>query len=483
MEQFSGLTQRTVSRRGFGRWGAMTAGVFSMTPILGRQPAAPGGAASGPARLDIPLDAGWRFAGPLANPSVGYAGSFVGIDLPHSVATLSWRDWDPASWEANWLYRRDFDLPVDRGDARFLLRFDGALTAATPTVNGHRLPRHLGGYLPFTYEITEYVRDRDNRLDVLLDGRFGYDVPPDRPGQRSSSVDFWQLAGLYRGVTLRMVPRYHLSDVFAKPRHVLDPAARLLDVECTVDVPDGAVRTASWLGAGAVHLEFRLFDGHRLVASSGVPATLSSIGANKVSGSLTDLGDVELWSTDAPKRYQLVATLRVDGVDVHDYQVPVRFRQAELTSHGFFLNGRPLRLFGLNRHQFYPYVGGAMPARVQRRDAAILKDLNCNMVRCSHYPQDTAFLDACDELGLLVFDEVPGWGYLGDDAWQELVLRDVRQLIVRDRNHPSVVLWGVRLNETPDNTELYTPHTAVGEGAGRLAADRRRDRRRRLRDR
>lgn len=449
MEHILVRMQRTVSRRGFGRLGATTAGVFGMTSILGKQ------ATAGPARLDISLDAGWLFAGPLANQAEesSYTGGFTEIDLPHSVANQSWRNWDPASWEARWLYRRIFDLPGQSRGWRFLLRFEGALTATTPIVNGHSLPNHLGGYLPFEYEITDYLRERDNRLDVVLDGRFGYDVPPDRPGEPSNSVDFWQLAGLYRGVTLRVVPQCYLSDVFARPRHVLDPAARRLDVECTVDVPEGVLDTVR---GAAARLELRLLDGKRLVARSSVPVALDSSGANKVSGGLTDLGDVELWSTGNPKRYQLVATLRVAGADVHDSRVMVGFRQAEFTSRGFFLNGRRLRLFGLNRHQFYPYVGGAMPARVQRRDVRILRDLNCNMVRCSHYPQDPAFLDACDELGLLVFEEAPGWGYLGDEVWRERVVRDVRQMIVRDRNHPSIVLWGVRLNETPGDAELYT---------------------------
>ncbi|CAF0879427.1 unnamed protein product [Didymodactylos carnosus] len=97
-----------------------------------------------------------------------------------------------------------------------------------------------------------------------------------------------------------------------------------------------------------------------------------------------------------------------------------------------------------------------MPPRVQRRDVIILKELGCNIVRCSHYPQHTAFLEACDELGLLVYEEAPGWGYIGDATWQDLVVRDVQQMVLRDRNHPSILLWGVRLNETPNNKNLYT---------------------------
>ena len=134
------------------------------------------------------------------------------------------------------------------------------------------------------------------------------------------------------------------------------------------------------------------------------------------------------------------------------------------TVDGFFLNGRRLRLFGLNRHEIYPYVGYAMPPRVMRRDAEIIrKEFNCNIVRCSHYPQAEAFLEACDELGLMVWEETPGWGYVGDDAFQDLVVQNVGDMIRRDRNHASIVIWGVRVNESADVQPLYRRTTALAK--------------------
>jgi len=119
---------------------------------------------------------------------------------------------------------------------------------------------------------------------------------------------------------------------------------------------------------------------------------------------------------------------------------------------------------GLNRHEIYPYVGFAMPSRVMRRDAEIIRhEFNCNMVRCSHYPQTEAFLDACDELGLMVWEETPGWGYLGDAAWKELVGRDVGEMIRRDRNHPSIIIWGVRVNESKNDRPLYERTKALAK--------------------
>jgi beta-galactosidase len=420
-------------RRRFGPVSAQTLGAAPMSPI----PEHPAAKTDGPAHLDIPLATGWEVA--------GQEGTTRTVTLPHSVVDQSWQQWRPDRWESTWLYRTRFTVPANTGDYRYLLRLDGALSSATPIVNGHRLRTHRGGYLPFEYEVTDQVGAGANRLEVLLDGGFDVDVPPDRPGEPSSTVDFWQPAGIYRGVTLRAVPQVYLADVFAVPRQVLDPAARHLDVHVELDgtIPSRAAR-----------VELRLLDGARIVGAGSV-GTSGFHSRRTVTAKITGLARISLWDLDDPKLYRLSATLVVEGVHVHEYRVPVGFRQAEFGKSGFFLNGRKRTLLGLNRHQFYPFAGAAMPARVQRGDARILKELNCSMVRCSHYPQHEAFLDACDELGILVFAEVPGWGYLGDKAWREHVVEDVHDMIVRDRNHPSIVLWGVRLNETPGDSDLY----------------------------
>ena len=164
-----------------------------------------------------------------------------------------------------------------------------------------------------------------------------------------------------------------------------------------------------------------------------------------------------MWDIDRPKLYHVVARLLADGQPRHERRARIGFREAAFARDGFYLNGRRVKLFGVSRHQFFPFTGAAMPDRVQARDAEIIRrELNCNMVRCSHYPQSAAFLDACDELGLMVFSEAPGWGYLGDQTWLALAYRDIADMITRDRNRPSVILWGARLNETPSNTAFYT---------------------------
>jgi beta-galactosidase len=144
--------------------------------------------------------------------------------------------------------------------------------------------------------------------------------------------------------------------------------------------------------------------------------------------------------------------------------VNIGFRTATFATDGFYLNGQRLEIFGLNRHQLFPYTGMAASARLQRRDAEILRtELNCNMVRCSHYPQSPDFLDACDELGLMVWEEPPGWQYIGGAAFQDIMLQNVRDMVIRDRNRPSVIIWATRLNESNNNTSLYGQTRALAE--------------------
>ena len=159
------------------------------------------------------------------------------------------------------------------------------------------------------------------------------------------------------------------------------------------------------------------------------------------------------------------------GAGSHTLTRQIGFREASFQPDGFYLNGERLQLFGLNRHQLYPYAGMAMPARVQRQDAVILKnELNCNMVRCSHYPQSRHFLDACDELGLLVWEEAPGWHNVNASlVWQNMVVQNVRDMVTRDRSRPSVVIWGTRLNETPDVPGLWA---ATRQAAAELDSSR-----------
>jgi beta-galactosidase len=242
-----------------------------------------------------------------------------------------------------------------------------------------------------------------------------------------------------------VVPDVFISDVFAMPTNVLTAPA--VEVQVTID--------AATVPIGSVSLIAALMDGPSELAAVSGAVSITQTGVTVATLSLSGIGGVALWSPDAPRLYQVTASLVADGVS-HAVTVTIGFREARFEPDGFYLNGQRLEIFGLNRHQLFPYTGMAACERLQRRDAELLKNaLNCNMVRCSHYPQSPHFLDACDELGLMVWEEPPGWQYVGNAAFQALVLADVHDMVVRDRNRPSVIVWATRLNETANYPDLY----------------------------
>jgi beta-galactosidase len=406
-----------------------------------------------PGGLIYSMNTNWRFGGRYTAGSESAAfddTTFAPVVLPHTVTELSWQNWDPAAWQQVWIYRRHFNgarlLGSHGPGSRILVDFDGVMVNTSVVLNDQAVATHRGGYLPFSVELTGKVTAGDNLLAVIVDSRC-LPVPPFGVGRGPGSVDFLQPGGIYRDVRLRALPQAFLSDLFASPAEVLSPQRRV-DVECTID---SAVASAT----GTLLVE--LLDGPVQVAAEMATVTVGSPGVSTARLSLTGLGPVRLWSPDSPALYTVRATLTFPGLGRHVLSRRIGFREASFRPEGFFLNGKRLQLFGLDRHQLYPYAGMAMPARVQRKDAEILKrEFNCNMVRCSHYPQSPHFLDACDELGLLVWEEAPGWHAVSTDpAWQDLVVQNVRDMVRRDRSRPSVIIWGTRLNETLDFPALW----------------------------
>ncbi len=400
-----------------------------------------------PVTATYDFNQGWRFGGAYRagsqNPGYNDA-AFSHVNLPHTVVGLSWGNWDPTSWEALWIYRKRFStatLPV----GRVLIDFDGVMTNATVYLNGVELAQHLGGYLPFSVELTQLLAPGENDLGVVVDGRL-LDVPPFGNVNGASAVDYMQPAGIYRDVTLRVVPDTYISNVFAKPVDVLT-ASPGLDLSVTID-------SLSTL-RDRIELTVELLDGARKLASKTVRERIVR-GTNVIGVELTGLHSIDLWSPSSPKLYTARVTLSSATVPPHTVEVTTGFRQASFELDGFYLNGERFQIFGLNRHQLFPYTGMAAPARLQARDAQLIKqELNCNMVRCSHYPQSPHFLDACDQLGLMVWEEPPGWQYIGDQNFDAILLQNVHDMVIRDRNRPSLIVWGTRLDETASYPTLY----------------------------
>ena len=400
----------------------------------------------------FPLNQKWLFGGKNvaggAAPALNDSG-FTQVTLPHTNVVLPWHSFEDKLYEFVSLYRRHFRLPAALNGQRAFLDFEGIMTAATVTVNGHRMPEYKGGYTPFSHEVTAYLNaSGDNVVAVEVDSTERPDIPP-----FGGNIDYLTFGGIYREVSLRIVPDTFIENVRAVPQDVLTPERRV-EVRCFLQHGKG--------GSSGATVKAELRDGTRVVKSveqsySGKP--------DYVDIPITGLRSVDLWTLKNPKLYSVVCSHAGD-----EYSTRIGFREAKFTPKGFFLNGEHVKIRGLNRHQTFPYLGGAAPARVQRRDAQILKnELKLNLVRTSHYPQSRHFLDACDELGLLVLEEIPGWQHIGEDAWQSIAVRNVSEMIARDWNHPSIILWGVRINESQDNHNFYV---RTNEAAHRMDPSR-----------
>lgn len=366
---------------------------------------------------------------------------FEAICLPHTNKLFSRPFVDNAEYQFISTYRKHFALPDALDSQQVFIDFDGAMLVSHVFVNGQPVAVHKGGFTPFSVDITDQAVPGDNLLTVYVDATEDTSVPP-----YGNLVDYLTFGGIYRDVHLRLVDSCHITSLFPKPVTVL-----------TAPGLDCDVRLSQW--KPGLRLEARLHD------ADGQPVALltQDVSSQSVVVSFVDLEQIDLWTLKNPALYTLKLSL-LSGGDVIDQQV-VRFgfRSAEFCDDGrFYLNGEPVKLFGLNRHQTYPYLGAAAPKRLQELDADILKyELGCNIVRTSHYAQSPHFLNRCDEIGLLVFEEIAGWQHIGDEAWRALVMDDLRAMIERDRHHPSIILWGVRINESPDDEDLYGETNAL----------------------
>jgi beta-galactosidase len=405
-------------------------------------------------RLTLPINRNWRYNPARVEGATAKTfddSSWERVVIPHTNIRLPWHGFDDKAYEFVSLYRRRFRLPQAARGRHVFVDFEGVMTASTLWLNGVCLGEYKGGYTPFSFELTPHVDfEGENVLVLEVDSTERPDIPP-----FGDQLDYLTFGGVYREVALRIVPSTYIENIFAKSENVLTRPA--LEVQCFLQNLE-SVREA-------LTLEAELRDGNLTVAKSSLTVPASpSLGTEPIPHHvrLENFSNVKLWDLSHPNLYTVQVRLLRGNHVIDDDAQRLGFREATFTERGFELNGIVIKLRGLDRHQTFPYVGQAMPGRVQRRDAEMLrKEFHCNMVRTSHYPQSRHFLDACDEFGLLVMEEIPGWQHIGDQAWKDLSVDNLRRMIRRDWNHPSIVLWGVRINESRDDHDFYTRTNAL----------------------
>ena len=374
----------------------------------------------------------WEFTESWFDGFAAGEGEGQRVRLPHTVKETKLHYADHADYQMVCGYRRQLALGKELAGKHLFVQFDGAAHIATVYVNGQALACHKCGYTAFRVEITDAVTlGGENWLAVKLDTTENPAVPP-----FGFVIDYLTYGGLYREVWLDVREKSYIEDLY-----ITTPDLATLRIKPTLYNAQGCI------------VLVELYKGERLLQKKAYTAggviTMACPG-------------VKSWDTEHPILYTCRVTLLKIGRVMDVWEGKVGFRTAQFKADGFYLNGKKTFLRGLNRHQCYPYVGYAAPEKLQREDAVILKrELSCNAVRTSHYPQSQYFIDECDKLGLLVFTEIPGWQHIGGEDWKDQAVENTREMVTQYRNHPSIILWGVRINESQDDDELYRRTNAV----------------------
>lgn len=380
------------------------------------------------------------------------------VTLPHTlrIEPLLVND----QWQGTAFYQKTFTLEDVEGKKHFLY-FEGVMHEADIWVNGKHLSHHVGGYLPFEVDITEAITPgQTNLLEVKVNNEDNPDIPPGKP---LKELDFNYYGGIYRNVYLVTTNQVYITNAVAADKHASGGVLVRFD-DVSGESANGWIQlhirnesaAAQWIHFKATLAnaegESLQFTSEKLLIQPNEDGELAMDFLVK---------NPQLWSTQKPALYQLTIDLLANNAIVDELTQKVGIRKIEMNGDGFFLNGERLYIRGTNRHQEYPYVGYALSDEAQYRDAVKIKNAGFDFVRMSHYPQAKAFMQACDELGLMVMNCIPGWQFIGGEEFIENALQDCRDMIRRDRNHPSVVFWEVSLNETQMPEEFIQKATGI----------------------
>jgi beta-galactosidase/evolved beta-galactosidase subunit alpha len=366
-------------------------------------------------------------------------------------------------------YIRRFVVPREWRNYKVVLRFEGVDSAFHVWVNGQEVGYSQGSRLPSEFDVTAFIREGENKLSVR--------VYQWSDGSYLEDQDMWWLSGIFRDVYLLALPKTHIQDVFVKA--ALDDRYEdaTLEVSTIIESADDQL-------VDNVQLELELLDArNRIVGKCLSTGDLVTGQADKY---LTITSEMKVvspnkWSAETPYLYKLMVTLRDRDHQVTEV-VPVRvgFRRVELKDGLMLVNGVPVKLKGVNRHEHHPDLGRAVPFQWMLEDVKLMKLNNINAVRTAHYPNDPRFYDLCDEYGLYVIDEADiechGFVLTGniseisdDPAWREAYMDRMQRMVHRDKNHPSIIMWslgnesgfGSNLQAIADWTRAYDPTRLV----------------------
>lgn len=356
-------------------------------------------------------------------------------NLPHTYNLDAYQGRD--YYQGRALYRRNLRLNSKEPGKRYFLKFDATSKAAEVTVNGKKAGEHAGGYSAFTFDVTPLLREGDNLIEVTVDnGR--KDITP-------ISADFTFWGGIYRDVWLVTTPDIHFSmsdhgsdGIFISTPSVSEKEGTVgVRSKVTNDSPENAVLEVSSTLYDPDGKEVQTMS-RKMKVKPGATADFSTLSK--------PVSHPRLWSPESPELYTVKTVLKdaKTGTVLDERSHKTAFRWFSFSGEkGFSLNGKPYKLRGVNRHQDQWPVGVALPDEAHRRDIRLMKDIGCNFIRIAHYPQDDALLDACDELGLLAWEEIPIVNTIYDTpGYNDNCETNLVEMIRQHYNHPSIILWG-----------------------------------------
>lgn len=406
-------------------------------------------------RLVYNFNPGWRYhKGDLKGAeAVNYDDSaWEIVSTPHTVELMPAEASGCRNYQGPVWYRKRFVIPAETKNKEVIIHFEAVMGKQIIYLNGKQVKEHLGGYLPFSINLTEAgLKAGDNcLLAVFADNSDDKNYPP---GKRQYTLDFTYHGGIYRDVWMIAKAPVAITDavearkvagggVFVHYDNITEKSA---EVYVDTDVRN------SGKASKTVVVETALVTAEgMLIKKVSAKLTLQS-GESKVAKQQISVRNPKLWSPDTPYLYRIESRIKEGKQTIDGGITRIGIRKAEFKGKdGFWLNGKPFgQLVGTNRHQDFAYVGNAVPNSQQWRDAKKLRDAGCRIIRVAHYPMDPSFMDACDELGMFVIVATPGWQYWNKDPqFAHLVHENTREIIRRDRNHPSVLMWEPILNET-----------------------------------
>lgn len=367
-------------------------------------------------------------------------------------------------------YQKEFIIPASQKGKRISIEFEAAMQVSHVWINDRYAGKFTGGYLPFEIDMTDIVRyGASNRILVKLENKANPVVPPGKPVEK---LDFIYYSGLYRDVWLHVRNPLHISNSISANKQagggVFVTYPSVSKNKAVLEIQTHVENTQKL--SAVFSIEQVLID-HNGKQVASVSRSLNKLNVNEEKHYIQQLEVInpKLWHPDHPYLYRLVTRIKTQQKIIDEKITRIGIRSIKITAkEGLLINGEPYFITGTNRHQNYPYIGNAISNEASYRDAWLIKASGMNAVRTAHYPPDPSFLDAADELGILIINCIPGWQFFNKQPdFTDHVMQDIRQTIRRDRNHASVLLWEVSLNETYPSAEFRCKQAEVAKSEWR----------------